>query len=303
MRIVLVGAVESSKVALEVLSQAGAAPDLVVTLPPDLGHRHSDFVDLAPTAAAAGADLFLASDINATATLEAVGAVKPDLCLVIGWSQICREKFRSIGTLGTLGFHPSCLPRLRGRGVIPWTILLGEQVTGSTLFWMDDGVDTGDILLQRPFPVTDTETAQSLYLKHMGTLSEMLPEAVTLIQAGAPPRIPQDHARATYCAKRTPDDGVIDWHEPASSILRMVRAVGDPYPGAFSFQDGERLTIREARSFAESWRYIGIAGQVQCYTAGGFAVRCGDGECIDVRAWHWSAGTRPRVHSKLGNAR
>jgi len=302
MNAVFVGAVEGSRIALEALIRAGDPPRLVITLPRELGHRHSDFVDLTVTAKAAGCEMFYTANINARETLHALAAVNPDVCLVIGWSQICREAFRTVARLGSVGYHPSLLPKLRGRAVIPWTILLDERTTGSTLFWLDDGVDSGDILLQQAIPVAEDETARSLYDKHKSALAKMLPEAMVLIRAGSAPRIHQDHTQATYCARRTGEDGLIDWNEPATSILRLIRAVGDPYPGAFSFQNGERLVIHEACHLPSSHRYVGIIGQVQCHTEGGFAIRCGDGECIDVHSWSWEPADRPRVHSKLGGA-
>jgi methionyl-tRNA formyltransferase len=299
MRFAFIGAVEGSKHALGALIAAGLVPDLVVTLPPEAASRHSDFADITTPAVAAGAHVFHATNINAAATLAAISAAEPDLCLVIGWSQICREPFRSIARIGNIGFHPAALPSLRGRAVIPWTILLGEVTTGSTLFWLDEGTDSGAILMQRIFPLATDETARTLYAKHTTNLEEMLPQAVELAGTGSPPRREQDHALATYCAKRTPEDGLIDWRQPAATVLRLIRAVGDPYPGAFTYSAGTRLTVDEAAPFPDSHRYIGLVGQVQTYTDAGFVVRCGDGECIEVRRWRCLPAGRPKIHSKL----
>jgi methionyl-tRNA formyltransferase len=303
MKTVFVGAVEGSAIALDALIDAGMAPGLVVTLPLELASRHSDFVDLEPQAQAGGSDLLRVADINSSTALDALEAFEPDLVLVIGWSQICKEKFRSIARLGNVGFHPAALPRLRGRAVIPWTILLGERTTGASLFWLDGGVDSGPILLQEPIAVADDETARSLYSKQTGALAKLLPRAIELIQAGDPPRIPQDESRAVYCAKRTAEDGQIDWHEPADDVVRLIRAVGDPYPGAFTAASGRRLFIDEASVFPDSHRYLGLVGQVQGHTSDGFIVRCGDGRCIHVTTWRMDGGReRPRVHAKLGAA-
>ena len=165
---------------------------------------------------------------------------------------------------------------------------------------MDAGTDSGDILLQRAFPVAPSETARSLYDKHTANLKEMVPQAVGLIAQGTAPRLPQDHSKATYCAKRTPGDGVVDWGAPATGILRLIRAVGEPYPGAFTECDGELLFIDDAVAFVGSGRYIGLAGQVQDHTPGGFVVLCGDGECLEVRRWRMPGGRRPPRHVRLG---
>ncbi|APG88680.1 methionyl-tRNA formyltransferase Fmt (plasmid) [Sinorhizobium americanum CCGM7] len=299
MRIVFVGAVESSEIALEALIRMGLAPALIVTLPPELAGRHTDFADLGAVGRAAGCAVRYTSDINHPDVLEAMASAEPDLTFVIGWSQVCRQPFRNVARLGTIGFHPAALPRLRGRAVIPWTIIRGEDVTGSTLFWLDEGIDSGPILLQRLFAVAADETARSLYAKHTSNLREMVVEAVTLVETGNPPRREQDHDQASYCAKRTADDGLIDWNASAASVLRLIRAVGAPYPGAFSFYDGERIRIDAAVEFENAGRYIGLVGQVQCHSKRGFVVLCGDGVCIDVLAWASAAGRPPAIHGRF----
>lgn len=313
MKVAFVGAVEASAIAFDALSRAGMAPGLVITLPSEAAKRHSDFVDLTPLAQKAGSRVEYTPDINDRATIETLRAFDTDLVLVIGWSQICRGAFRAVARLGNVGFHPGPLPRLRGRAVIPWTILLGETATAASLFWLDEGVDSGPILLQEPIIVATDETARTLYLKQCAAMARMLPNAVELVRAGNPPRIEQDHGNATYCARRTAEDGLIDWRESASSVLRLIRAVGDPYPGAFTTSAGRRLVIDTAVFFANSHRFIGLPGQVQSHTPEGFVVRCGDGGCVHVLAWRLdeaqigaqsgvnaSTATKPRLHSKLG---
>jgi methionyl-tRNA formyltransferase len=300
MKIAFVGAVEGSAIALRSLITAGAPPGLVLTLPPERAGNHSDFSDLRPLAVQSGSEIVYVSDINGPTALHTLRAYAPDLVLVIGWSQICKSEFRSIAGIGNIGFHPALLPRLRGRGVIPWTILLGERETGASLFWLDDNVDSGPILLQERIDVAADETARSLYTKQTDALSRLLPEAIYLVRAGNPPKIAQDESRAVYCAKRTPDDGAIDWKQPRDSILRLVRAVGDPYPGAFTKSAGRRLVIEQASAFDQSHRYIGLSGQVQSHTPAGFTVRCGDGNCIHVTGWKLDGrADRPRLHEKF----
>lgn len=299
MRIVFVGAVESSKIALEALINAGRTPALVITLPPEAAGRHSDFAAIAELARGAGSAVYYTTNINAPAVLEAMASINPDLTLVVGWSQVCQRSFRDIARNGTVGFHPAALPRLRGRGVIAWTIIRGEDTSGSTLFWLDDGIDSGPILLQRLFPLDVNETAGSLYAKHTANLAEMVVEAVALVEMGHAPRIPQDQNKASYCAKRTPEDGLIDWNASAASVLRLIRAVGAPYPGAFSFHNGEKIRVDAAVQLKNGTQFIGLPGQVQAHTNHGFVVLCGDGECIEVVAWASPSDKRPPIHSKL----
>jgi methionyl-tRNA formyltransferase len=300
MRVAFTGAVEGSHIALKALIKAGRAPVLVLTLPQNNSARHSDFIDLTPPAEAAGCAVHYTTDINAPATLNALAAVRPDLSLVIGWSQVCRKPFRDVARHGTIGFHPAALPRLRGRGVIPWTILRNERVTGSTLFWLDDGVDSGPILVQRLFPVATGETARSLYDKHTSNLAEMVVHAVALVESGRAPRTVQDQSQASYCARRTAEDGLIDWNAPAEAVLRLIRAVGEPYPGAYTWYKQDHIRIDKAVKLGNSDRFIGLVGQVQAHTERAFIVLCGDGQCIEVLDWVSSSGKRPPIHRKLG---
>lgn len=301
MRIALVGAVEASNIALKALIEAGHAPTLVVTLPADASARHSDFVDFGEQARAAESLVHYTTDINAPDTIEALKLTRPDLTLVLGWSQVCRKPFRDIARHGTVGFHPAALPRFRGRAVIPWTILRSERVTGSTLFWLDDGVDSGPILIQRLFPVSADETARSLYDKHTQNLAAMVVEAVALVETGSAPRIMQDDRQASYCAKRTPEDGLIDWNASAEAVQRLIRAVGDPYPGAYTWYRDDKIHIYDARRLENSDRFVGLIGQVQAHTERAFIVLCGGNECIEVLEWASSSGKRPPAHCKLGN--
>jgi methionyl-tRNA formyltransferase len=300
-RTAFVGAVEGSAIAFKSLVQAGFPAGLLITLPPEAAARHSDFVDLSPLAKSAGSEIVSVTNVNGPVAIEALRAFRPDVVLVIGWSQVCGDVFRSAARIGNIGFHPSALPRMRGRAVIPWTILLGESATAASLFWLDEGVDSGPILLQEPIAVTADETARTLYIKQTNALARMLPRAIELVRTGRAPRIEQDHGLATYCAKRTPDDGLIDWHAPAEETLRLVRAVGEPYPGAFTTCTGRRLIVDAATPFADSDRYIGLPGQVQCHTPDGFVVRCGDGRCVHITAWRQDqSDLKPGVHSRLG---
>ena len=192
MKIVFVGAVEGSRIALDALIKAGQPPTLVITLPPELAGRHSDYADLSTMAKLAGSTVLFTQNINARDVIDVMRRAEPDLCLIIGWSQICKAEFRAIARHGNIGFHPAPLPRFRGRAVIPWTILQGEATSGSTLFWLDEGIDSGPILLQTLFPVASDETARSLYSKQVANLAAMLPQAVRLVQDGSAPSMPQD---------------------------------------------------------------------------------------------------------------
>ncbi len=301
MRAVIIGAVESTRITLQAVS---SAPDwevaALVTLPPELAGRHSDFTDMSAEARDAGASVIHAANSNAPEVLDALSALSPDYAFVIGWSQICGPAFRKAVGGRVIGYHPAPLPRLRGRAVIPWTILLDEKITASTLFWIDDGVDSGPILAQRYFHVASDETAASLYARHMEALDALLDDSLPLLAADTAPRMAQDDRFATWAAKRTPADGLIDWSRPAAEIARLVRAVGKPYPGAFTHMGDEQLVIWSAEVWTDAARHAAIPGQVVALTDAGFVVACGDGGALRIDDYLAPSDRAPKLHSHLG---
>lgn len=297
---VFVGAVEGSARALAALCESGHAPALVVTLPPERAGDHSDFADLGPLAARHGVPVHRTARTSAPETLAAIRALAPDVILVIGWSQLVGPEFRAIPRLGVLGFHPAALPRMRGRAVIPWHILTGQRQGGATLFWIDEGTDSGPIAAQAVFPIDpDRITARALYDRSVAEMLALLPPLMDRLSRDERPAIPQDHARATVCARRRAQDGIIDWRRPAAEIERLVRAVGPPYPGALTAGAGGPITVSAARLHGREGYFIGLPGQVQQIDGPVLTVMCGDGRCLDLTDW---TGPPPRRHEMLGGA-
>lgn len=275
LRIALVGAVQTTERALQTLAQCGHPPLLLITLHPDRSARHSDYVDLAPLAESLGVEVLHAGDVNDPALLARLAELDLDLAMVIGWSRICGPEFIATPRLGTLGYHPTLLPSMRGRAALGWTILLDVRETGGTLFWMDEGVDTGLIAAQEAFPLSGRETLGELMKLQVDALGRMLAVLIEQLANGERPAREQDHSRATFLALRRAEDGEIDWSQPASDIERLVRAVSAPYPGAFTFHNGRRLTIWSA-SVASYPEWFAQPGQVFTFDQQTPIVRCGD---------------------------
>lgn len=297
---VIVGAVGSTAVTIEEVGNApGWSVPLIVTLPDELRARHSDFHDLAPLAEKAGAEILRAASSNDPQTIAAIRAARPDYLFVIGWSQICHPEFLGICPGKAIGYHPAPLPRLRGRAAIPWTILLGEPITAGSLFWLAGGTDTGDLLRQEFFHVASDETAQTLYDKHMSALRSMLSVTLPELAKGTERRIPQDDRYATYAAKRTPRDGLIDWRSGANEIERLVRAVGRPYPGAFTGLAGRKLIIWSASPAGGAGRYHAMPGQIVACEGGSLTVQTGSG-LLEIHEWQAAEDVKPRLHQLLG---
>ena len=303
MRAVLVGAVESSRVALNRIARASDCTlALVVTLPPEKAGRHSDFVDLGPAAREAKCAILHVENINNPDAVSAIAEAAPDFVFVIGWSQICGPEFCATASGKVIGYHPAPLPRLRGRAPIPWTILTREPISAGTLFWIDEGVDSGPILAQSFFHVAEDETAGTLYEKHMDALASILDEAIEKLRSPRPPKIVQDERYATWGARRRPADGLIDWSGRADEVECLIRAVTRPYPGAFTFEGPHSLRIWAAQAQRGAMRHSASAGQIVELTENSFSVACGDGRLVRVTDWSHASGGTPKLHSQLTNA-
>lgn len=302
MKTVFIGAVEGSAVALRAICAADHRPALVVTLPLDKAASHSDFADLEPIATAHDIPVLRVGRSDDPDLMAMLARIAPDLVMIIGWSQLVGPAMLALPRIGVLGFHPSPLPKMRGRAVIPWQILTGQDRGGATLFWVGEGVDDGDIAAQAVFGIDPaTIDARGLYDRSVAEMARMLPALLDDLAAGNRPVRPQDHGQATICARRRPQDGEIDWTRPAHEIERLIRAVGPPYPGASTRMTGaEVVHITAARLTPHSGRYIGLPGQVQNIDGRVVTVMCGDGECVDLTGW--TGPDRLARHAVLGGA-
>ena len=164
--------------------------------------------------------------------IEKIRAITPDVIVVMAYGQILPRAVLEIPKIACLNLHASLLPRWRGAAPIQAAITAGDQETGITVMYMDEGLDTGDILLERKLDILPTDTGASLHERLAQVAPEALFESLRLLTAKSAPRIPQDNAQATYAPKLKRDDGRIDWSEPAEVIERKIRAF-NPWPGAF----------------------------------------------------------------------
>ena len=169
----------------------------------------------------------------------------PDVIVVVAYGQILPRDVLEIPRLACLNLHASLLPRWRGAAPIQAAIAAGDCETGITAMYMDEELDTGDILLQRHVEILPNDTGGSLHDRLAQIAPETLLESLRLVAAGNAPRIPQDNARATYAPKLKREHGLIDWSESAEAIERKIRAY-NPWPGAFMKVDRQNLKIFSA---------------------------------------------------------
>ena len=280
---------------LEAAAGAGAEIVGVVTLPGPIDPNRSGQCSFEDVATRLGATLVGVSDVNAPETLEAVGALDPQLIFVVGWSQIAREPFLALAREGVFGMHPTLLPRHRGRAAIPWAILSGLARTGVTLFEIVDATaDSGAIVGQAVVDIGADDTAETLFQRISDTHVDLISEYVPQLLTRSAPRSPQDPARASSWPKRTPADGIIDWETRAPYLYDWVRAQTRPYPGAFTFLGDEKVVVWRARPV--DVEAAAPAGTIVATEPEGPVVACGEGalllEEVETRVDELAVGAR-----------
>jgi methionyl-tRNA formyltransferase len=191
-----------------------------------------------------------------------IKGLQPDLFVVVAYGQILPKSLLEIPKHGAVNVHASLLPKYRGAAPMPWAILKGERVTGITTMIMDEGMDTGDILLQRETPIDEEEASGSLHDRLALLGAELLEETVRRMKAGSVHPISQDHSKATYAPPLKKKDGKIDWRKEAKEIDRQVRAL-NPWPGAFTDWNGQLLKIHRGEAGEEmSKKEVGIVSWI-----------------------------------------
>ena len=186
---------------------------------------------------------------------------KPALGLAAGWYHMVPAPVRQRFPLGCLGFHASLLPKLRGGAPLNWAILSGLRRTGVTLFALGDGVDDGPVYAQQAFAIGARDRIGQLVERANAACVALVRRYLPGILSGRSKPKAQK-GKATYGLQRRPEDGAIDWRRPAAEIDRLVRAVGRPYPGAYTHLNGDRIYIWETSVPRRSPEVLGVHGQI-----------------------------------------
>jgi methionyl-tRNA formyltransferase len=236
MRVVFIGTGEIGVPAMQALVQSSEHQVIgVITQPDKAVGRDYRIEPPAIKKALAGAKVSILQParIKDRQSIEEIRALKPDVIAVMAYGQILPRDVLEIPRIACLNLHASLLPRWRGAAPIQAAIAASDSETGITVIYMDEGLDTGNILLQRKADILPTDTGGSLHNRLAQIAPEVLLESLRLLAKGDAPRTPQDNALATYAPKLTREDGKIDWSEPAEVVERKIRAF-NPWPGAFT---------------------------------------------------------------------
>ncbi len=244
MRIILIGQAAFAEKTLEKL--VGKGEEVVAVYCP-LDPPSGKFDPVKTKALALGIPVRQHKSMKAPEVRDEFVALNADLAIIAFVTQIVPPQVFTVPRLGSICFHPSLLPKYRGASAINWALINGEAVTGLSLFWVDQGIDTGPILLQKEVKVAPDDTTGSLYFNKIFPLGvDAIGEAVDLIKAGNPPRIVQDESKANYDPICKDEHAKIDWSQPAQEIYNLIRGC-DPQPGAHTTYNGKMVRIFEAR--------------------------------------------------------
>ncbi len=235
--------------------------------------------------------IFTPPSVNTPEWIERIGQLAPDLILSVYYRNMISERILQIAPLGAFNLHGSLLPKYRGRAPINWAVLHGEPRIGMTLHRMVKRADAGAIVDQEGVDLEPTDTAEQAFRKALPCARRVLARQIDALLAGTAPESPQDETQATCFGGRTPEDGRVDWTQTSRQIFDLVRAVTDPYPGAFADVQGARLMLWWAEPDSPATRgRSGRPGEILALTP--LVVATGDG-ALEFTRTEWRGTPAP----------
>jgi len=282
MRIIFIGSGEIGVPTLQRLAQAHSM--VAVFTRPDRPAGRGHILRPTPIKEAAlelGLELHQPESVNSPESLQLIREFKPEAIVVASYGEILSKDLLQIPQRGAINLHASLLPKYRGAAPINWAIIRGETETGITTFLMDEGLDTGETLVQRRVPIEDDDTAGSLKAKLAQVGAEVMLATLEGLERETLKPQPQDHSRATYAPKLKKVLGRLDWQRPSRDLFNLIRGL-NPAPGAFTFFRGKRLKVH--RGQVVEGGYQGQPGEIVS-TDEGLIVKTGDGalELLEVQ--------------------
>jgi methionyl-tRNA formyltransferase len=284
-----------SEVGYECLSLLLERGDNVVALITHEDNPHEKIWFKTPAVAAheKGIPVFTPENVNTPEWRERLAALQPDLILSVYYRHMIGTKILGLARLGAWNMHGSLLPKYRGRAPINWAVLHGEPRLGMTLHRMVKSADAGAIVDQEGVDVGPRATAEQAFRLVMPCARRVLARQIDALLAGTVRETPQDDAQATYFGGRKPEDGRISWTQSSRQIFNLIRAVTDPYPGAFTDIGAARLMVWWAEpDTAATHGRSGAPGEVLAVAP--LVVATGDG-ALELTKTEWRGGPAPEL--------
>ncbi|ORM65319.1 bifunctional UDP-glucuronic acid oxidase/UDP-4-amino-4-deoxy-L-arabinose formyltransferase [Pantoea rodasii] len=231
------------------------------------------FGSVARLAAEQGIPVYAPEDANHPLWVDRIKTMAPEIIFSFYYRNLLNDSILSCARLGAFNLHGSLLPKYRGRAPLNWALVNGETETGVTLHHMVKRADAGDIVAQLRLSIEEQDNALTLHHKLVACASQLLEQALPAMKRGDIAAIPQDHSQATVVGRRTPEDGRIKWEQSAQSINNLVRAVTDPWPGAFAFAGTVKFVVWKGRVHADTPQ----AKPGTVVSVDPFMIACGEG--------------------------
>ena len=254
MRVLFIGTGEIGVPVLRWLLESEEHELAGVVTQPDKPVGRAQRIEAPPIKAALGdskVPVLQPARIKSAEAVAAIRALGPEVIVVMAYGQILSRSVLEIPPIACLNLHASLLPRHRGAAPIQAAILAGDRETGISVMYMDEGLDTGDVLLQTRLEIAADETGGALHDRLAQIAPDALRQAFALLQAGTAPRVPQDSSAASYAPKLEREHGRIDWTEAATVIEGKIRAF-NPWPGAFTLLRYDAGRERKLKVFRAS---------------------------------------------------
>jgi methionyl-tRNA formyltransferase len=273
-KIAIAGAVNSSKKTLEKLIEHQLDLQLILALNPMMNKNVSGYQDLKEVASNHGLKSDYFNNINDDEVIAKIKQKDIDYLFVVGLSQLITDKVLDSVHKSCIGYHPTLLPKGRGRATIAWCIL-GEAQPAVSFFKIDNGMDTGKIYFQKKISLSEDDYAQDLINKLMEGIDEGLDDFLPMLNKNKISPKQQNENDASYVEIRRPQDGYIDWNLPSKEIYKLIRATSKPLPGAFSIIDKTKIIIWRAE-IDENLNIKGVSGRIIKVSKGIFWIQTAD---------------------------
>jgi len=223
-------------------------------------------------------DYLFPVNINSKEFIESIKKYDSDLFVSMSFNQIFKSEILSKPKLGTINCHAGKLPFYRGRNILNWAIINDEKDFGITVHYVDEGIDTGDIILQRTYPITDNDNYNSLLDVAYYECASILYDSIKEIQKGVSKRIKQESIDAVgfYCGRRSIGDELINWNQSSRRLFNFIRSISKPGPMATTHKGNNEVKINNAKLIEGTTNYIGTVGQLLAKTSSGFLVKTED---------------------------
>jgi methionyl-tRNA formyltransferase len=297
-KILVIGAVTSTVITIESILRHKMDVVAILGHEPLDHEKVSGWCDLKSLALRYHVDYKGFSNINDISNIEWAYSKNPDIIFAVGFSQILSRSWLALPKIGCIGFHPTCLPKGRGRAPIAW-IILEERMGSASFFLMGEGTDDGPVFVQHKFELDDDDDATLVEKKICNSISVALDEWLPELKKGIWNPVPQNNTQASWYGKRYPEDGLIDWNSKAVLIDRLIKSATKPHPGAYTYFKNYKCIIWSSKS-ENDMPVKGVVGRILLRTeTGEYLVQCGEGK-IWITDIDLPQGIELRVGDKLG---